>query len=847
MKLSYGLVSIGALAVAIAAPAAAQDAAGAGAQTQGGIAEIVVTAQKRAENVQDVPIAISAFTAAALQERAVGNVSQLSGLAPNVTLDAGAPFSGSSSVLAAYIRGIGSNDFAFNIDPGVGIYVDGVYLARTVGANQDLLDVERIEVLKGPQGTLFGRNTIGGAISIVTRDPGDVFRLQGDITTGSDNLFQVRATADLPITDSLHSSITFGVKNRRGYQKRIPFPGADDYYTDGYRAFIAAGYDPANREGGDGVWNGRGKLVWDNGGRVKVTLTGDYTNVDQSAMANSVLATRDPVFAGWYNACINNDAASLTGNPATAFLIGFCSSPRAGVGGINQLPPLLGVNVDANPNNNRLPYDDRFVTHNPDTSYATGNSFSRLRNYGGAGTIDIDLTDQIALKSITSYRELHWRTGMDLDGSPLDMLHTSFRMNQWQFSQEAQLLGNLFDKTLNYVLGAYYFEEAGNLHDFVTFPAGLLQVDGPNNLKTKNYAFFGQVDWRPIDLVGITVGGRYTNERKTFEGFQSDANGGSYKQYGFEPTEANRIPLCELTTALADAGTPGVSPVCFPNPGQPLRYYIAGQQHKRFHNFSPKVGIQLHPSDDVMAYGSWSKGYKTGGWTTRLSNPLPYAPDFNEEKATTWEVGVKSTLLDRRLQINAAAFTTKYQGIQLNFQQGVSPVVQNAGNARIKGFEVEVVAAPTRELTINGSAGYIDSYYTSVDPAAQVAPSADQIGVYAGTTLPKTPKWKFNVSPRYELTLGSGDSVVLLADYTHTTKLKNDTEGTYLLNRGATDILNASVTWRLSGGHWEITAGGTNLTNKRYLVTGQYQAAGGVIYGTYNRPVEWYARLGLKF
>ena len=144
-------------------PAAADDA--------GGIADIVVTAQKRAQNVQDVPISISAFGASALQERAVGDVSQLSSIAPNVTLDSSVPFSSGSAILAASIRGIGSNDFAFNIDPGVGVYIDGVYLARSVGANQDLLDIERIEVLKGPQGTLFGRNTIGGAVSVVTRDP----------------------------------------------------------------------------------------------------------------------------------------------------------------------------------------------------------------------------------------------------------------------------------------------------------------------------------------------------------------------------------------------------------------------------------------------------------------------------------------------------------------------------------------------------------------------------------------------------------------------------------------------------------------------------------------------------
>ena len=195
MKVGY--VSLAAIAAALAVPVHAQDAVPEEprAERGGGLNEIVVTAQKRVENVQDVPIAISAFGEEALQERAIGDVSALSAITPNVTLDASTPFSGSSAVLGATIRGIGSSDFAFNIDPAVGVYLDGVYLGRSIGANQDLLDVERIEVLKGPQGTLFGRNTLGGAISIVTRTPGDVFRVQGDLTTGSFERFQARTGA----------------------------------------------------------------------------------------------------------------------------------------------------------------------------------------------------------------------------------------------------------------------------------------------------------------------------------------------------------------------------------------------------------------------------------------------------------------------------------------------------------------------------------------------------------------------------------------------------------------------------------------------------------------------------
>jgi iron complex outermembrane recepter protein len=833
------LMSSVAIATMLVSPAFAQETS---EEQQGGIDEIVVTAQKRAQNVQDVPIAISAFTADALSERAVTSVAALSNIAPNVTLDAGTPFSGSSAVLSAYIRGIGANDFAFNIDPGVGIYLDGVYLARSVGANQELPDVERVEVLKGPQGTLFGRNTIGGAISIVTHDPGKEFRFKGDVTTGRFGLIQTRGTVDIPLTSALSSSISFSTKNRKGYLKRIAFPGEENFASTPITNYRAAGFGNIGRgtEGGDGAWNLRGKLKYDNDSAFRVTLSGDYSDIDQSQIANKLIATTPAVFAGTYNCAIAGvvaapgDTTTCGGGPPS-----FAYLPA--IGGLTSIfnnPTVFGVNADANPNNNRLPYDNRFVTNNIDTSYANGNNYSKLKTYGGSMILDFDLGENIALKSITGYRELHWNVGMDVDGSPLNFLHTSFTMNQKQFSQELQLLGSAMDKKLNYVLGAYYFKESGDLHDYVTFAEGLLQVDGPNDLSTKNYAFFGQVDWRLTEQFGITVGGRYTHENKSFEGFQSDANGLTYKiltQIGVLPC-ASINPISEACRIAAG----------FPNPNEPLRYYIAGTQKKVFNNFSPKIGLQYHPTEDVMAYGSWSKGYKTGGWTTRLSNPLPTAPDFDEEKATTWELGLKSTLIDRRLQINAAVFQTDYKGIQLNFQQGVSPTIQNAGDAKIKGFEIEVTAAPTDAFTINASVGHLNAKYKNVLAPAQVAANPFQAGVFPGGELPKTPKWKFNISPRYEIDLGDSGKVVLLADYTHSSSLWNDTERAFLLQRASTDLLNGSITYKAPE-HWDITLGMTNITDERYLVTGQAQIAGGQFYGTYSRPREWYAKLGLKF
>lgn len=830
-----------------------------------GIAEIVVTAQKRAENVQDVPIAISAFGADTLKERAVGSVAQLSAIAPNVNLDAGTPFSGSPAVLSAYIRGIGSDDFAFNIDPGVGLYLDGVYLARTVGANQDLMDVARVEVLKGPQGTLFGRNTIGGAISIVTRDPGKEFRVQGDVTTGSYKRLGARGSVDIPITDGLGAILSFGVQSRDGYLERIPYPDQRANNTPSYTAFSAAGYGNSTREGGNDNWNLRGKLKWAQGGPLTLTLSGDYSR-DKGTSANKLLGTAETVpgnfagtsnlpgtgfdptgttgfnFAGLYNFCIGANAAQIAARGAQAL----CGTSGTQFNPRFQVPSYAGVNVDGNPANNRLPWDSRYVLADPDKSYATGNSFSDLKNWGFSGVIDYDLSDTIALKSITAYRQLDWAAGLDADGSPLNFLQLSFTMHQWQFSQEVQLLGKALDNKLNYVLGGYYFKEAGNLHDYVTFAEGQVQVDGPNRLETANYAAFGQIDYRPTAWLGLTIGGRYTNEKKRFEGGQQELNGFNYKLFGCSDANGNITPNGPFPLAPVTCQT-GLG---YPDPSNPVRVYVPGVNRKKFSDFSPKFGLQLHPNDDVMVYGSWSRGYKTGGWTTRLTNPQGnVAPDFNEETATTTEIGVKSTLLDRKLQLNAAAFNTEYKGIQLNIQIGTSPTIANAGNARIRGFELEAIAAPVRGLTVNASLGYIDAYYTSVSPAAAAVggPNQFQAGTVVGASLPKTPNWKTNIAPRYETRIGNGASLIFLADWSHASSVWNDTQRTFILRRGAIDLVNASIAYQEPNDHWTLTVGGTNLTDNRYLSSGGSNIADGTFFGTYSRPREWYARFGFKF
>ena len=341
------------------------------------IAEVIVTASKMAENNQVVPIAVTALTADALAAKGITNVADLGRNVPNVSFDAGVPFGGSNSVLAAYIRGIGQDDFAFNLDPGVGIYIDGVYLARSVGANASMLDVDRVEVLKGPQGTLFGRNSIGGAVSIITHDPSDTFNYRAEVTGGSFGRLDIQGRVDIPLSDTVRTSLAFSEVHSDGYQRRIPYPGAVagssgipdcDALAAGTNCVVTydplngtpqAGYQSGTRQGGDNQWTVRGKIAFVPSDDFRATVSTDYTNVNQQAVANTVLniSPNTPgALGGIYNACLLGITVPFNQ---------VCTSPRLGLSPVpvasNPLPALAGLNVNGNPNDNRLPLDGRYI------------------------------------------------------------------------------------------------------------------------------------------------------------------------------------------------------------------------------------------------------------------------------------------------------------------------------------------------------------------------------------------------------------------------------------------------------------------------------------------------------
>jgi len=841
--------------------------------------EITVTAQKREQNVQDVPIAISAFTAETLQAKDIGEIGALTRLAPNVNLDTGSPFSGDTSVLSASIRGIGQDDFAFNLDPGVGVYVDGVYLARTIGANQSLLDIDRIEILKGPQGTLFGRNTIGGAISIVTHTPGPEKRFVAQLTTGSFNRRDISVSGDFPVSDNFLTTLSFSSQTRDGYQKVIPYPtdselGQVPWVVDPQTAFPKAGYETSRRNGGQNLQVVRGKALWKVSDQFNVTIAGDYAHQDQPSFPETVLAVRTPAgdnlptatdalpgpwgFMGAnYNFCISQPAALL--NDVPAFLAAFPGAPPfwgTGVGGLcgpraqglGLAPggtPLGGAGYVGGP----VAYTPGGVAGNPsgpdpriywnlantqtgdiDKTYATGPSFAKYNSAGSSVTVDVKLPEDLTFKSITGWRYIDWRIGVDLDGTPESIQEVTDHQEQDQFSQEFQLLGTLFDQRLNYVLGLYYFTEEGFVHDFVPFQGLLYVYDYQNDVDTESYAAFLHMDFQVTDRFGVTLGGRYTKEDKNFIGGQADLNGFTYKISGCVDPEG---PANQYLDPSIPDGVTCQQALGFPVPGQPFRYFPADEQNQSWDVFTPTLGLQYDFTDDVMAYAKYSKGFKSGGWTTRLSQPITDGKqaEFEPEFAETYEIGLKSQLFNNRLLMNFAVFTTDYKDIQLNFQEGASPVLHNAGDATISGAELEAQAVIAGGFGFTFAGGYVDAEYDNVNPETHITTDNE---------IPKTPEYKINVGPYFDFDLGDG-SVRLAVDYTHTAEMFNDSLNTDNLVRPAVDNWNASIRYVWQDGKYEFAVGGTNLSDERYLVTGSINDAAGEHVGTYSRPREWYA------
>jgi iron complex outermembrane receptor protein len=455
----------------------------------GTLGEVTVTARKVEENLQDTPIAISAYTGDALVERQIFNTNVLDQVVPNLQFADNAPLAGNNSSSQVFIRGIGQTDPTSTVDPGVGLYIDDVYIGWAVGGTMTLRDIANVQVLRGPQGTLFGRNTIGGAILMTTTEPGDEFGGTVRAGFGSDNLMDGFLALDVPLSDSFRSRFSFGLRQQDGYVERTD--GTDLGDTDTYTATA--------------------KFVWTPSDTVRATLAMDYTQSDENG---SPL-----VFAAINEAATFPRVASLTaGCPGTTD--GAVPPP----GAADQPVPMIADDRCANDLQSRGPYGNN----------GSLPLSSKLDNWGGSLNLAFDLSDAVVLKSISSYRGISWEGVRDADNTPLTILHTIYDVDGWQWSEELQLTYQ--STAVTGVVGLYYFEQGSD--DIVTVelnppPPGIQRDSDNNKVDNQSWAAFTQWTFNLSEKTALTVGGRYTEDDK-----------GSYPdQYDFATPNIKQVPV----------------------------------------------------------------------------------------------------------------------------------------------------------------------------------------------------------------------------------------------------------------------------------------------------------------
>ena len=741
------------------------------------IEEIVVTAQKREENLQDTPIAITAFTEEALEARMISDISKLADFTPNVIFDTTAPISGLSNGAAVFIRGIGQLDFAMTTDPGVGTYIDGVYSSRAVGGVLDVVDIERIEILRGSQGTLFGRNTIGGAINITTKRPAETFGGMLEATFGEFERTDFKGSLDVPVTDKFRTKFAFSSKNRNGFVDRI---AVGDRLGDEDRQSVRASFllQPADA--------------------IEMYATVDYTSIDEQSAGSVMVGITE--FTG-------DPAQGLTPSSTWAY---------------NQ------VFVPANPG--AAPYTlNEFLPGAADQTLATGPTGTDLESFGATLTFTWSLP-WFEFKSISSYRDTEGEFYRDPDNSSVEITETSNpNYNHEQFSQELQLTGAGFNERLQYVLGAYYFEEDGTDDVFVPIygalptPVGLvalpLYINNYSTVDNDSKAVFGQGTLAVTEQIALTFGMRYTEDKKGF----------GYRQY------ISPDPFPGNIAVVAILGPP------FAVPGPADALVMWDKVSEKFNELNFRAGIDYQLNDDTLLYFTYADGYKSGGFNYRYVvprlDPLPFDPETLE----SYEVGVKWQGLDDRLRINAAGFVSEYSDVQIQlFETGGGPLTQNAGVADIIGVEVELTAALHERLLLNAGFGYIDAEYDELNlPTTNVAQA-----VNLDTKLPNTPETTVNVSAQYSHPLPWG-SLIVRGDYRYTDDLYNDAQNSPFLYQDGYHTVNASLTF--STGNWEFSVFGVNLTDKRFITSGDSNFGLGFHEANYNRPREFGGLLRYRF
>lgn len=834
----------GARAQEAAPPAPAVQVGPAGAESadqSGPIKDIVVTATRASTNMQSTPIAITAVTSQTLQERNLTSTADLSGLVPNATFRQTQGAFGRS--LSAFIRGIGQSDGSLASEPGVAFYVDDSYYPLVLGSVFDLLDLDHVEVLRGPQGTLFGRNALAGAVNLVSKDP-DPTKSSAYIeaTAGAYDRFDMRAGFNVPLTENLALRVSGVSKNRRGFQKRLDFrcemirrgtpelagnlpflDGPNIAPPDNGPDSCVVGYN-----GGEKAYALRGALKWQAAPNVAVSLIGDYSDDTSPVQADQLLAV----------------------NVAT-------SNARPGIS--------VPANTFTAPGGPVFNYDGRFITGSPYTTYATyrdpipaganipGSLFyngsvtrgglafdpvNPVRNWGVTGKIVYGITDKIDLTFIAGYRDLMTAYTFDVDGSPLQIEHTRNTTTHTQHTLELRASGKM--GWIDWTAGAFYYQADELVRLMFASPFSNLQRYQNNRYKPLSKSAFANVTIRPFgEKLGINLGGRYSDDKKqvNFDNRQDGVPGGDIV-FGVTPAERR---------------------------------------------FDWKAGINYEVAPHSMIYASASTGFRLPSFNARPSQ-LSQVTQVPGDDILAYELGIKTDLFDRRLRINAAAFYTDYRrrtttingseyqlinGTTVGGLQVTEPLPGGpAGSTRcrnrtaaeiasnvpgftcvtrtyytntpgkVKGIELEMEARPIDGLSINGSLGY--AKFDSPDLKAAGRANDRVVGI---------PEWNINAGVQYEIEAPAlGGTITPRLDWFYTgsiafSSVRND------LTQPGYSVFNGRLAYHHEEHRFTIALSATNLFNKRYYYNYfDYQALGFPnINAQPSRPREWALTLSKQF
>jgi iron complex outermembrane receptor protein len=805
------------------------------AADSGALEEVVVTARYRQESLQQTPIAITAITAQDIQERGFDNAADIAYTVPNASFrPAQAAF---GNTMTAFIRGIGQNDFLPEFEPGVGIYFDDVLYPVTMGSMVDLMDLERVEVLRGPQGTLFGRGSIGGAVRYVSKKP------QGDnsgnvsLTYGRFDRVDVRGTYDFAIADNLFARVTGVSKHRNGYQDVYDFACANPSLA-GSLPVLTPNRNSGCKlgtQGGEDVTGARASIRYVATDNLEFTLTGDYLDDNSEVRADTLL--------------------NVTG-PAGAFA----------VWSDHYLLPTYGVK-----------FDSRFVPKNRFVSYATymdpksGLAFSpktSLTQDGVSGKMDWKITQDVRMELIGSYREFEGRFATDADQGPLNEQTVDGRPLFNSRSAELRFSGRLFDKA-DWTVGGFVYN--GHFHNaqVVSIPA-LIFAGVYGNVFNSIAGTPPSTDPAVLAAANAAAEAAGANVINNVAKFLVNGN----NLTDSENRSAFMHVVYDLTDKLSITGgireSKDIKNERFDN--TIVRTSLDTDEN----HFDWKAGVDYKFTDSVLGYVSAATGYRPQSFNPRPFQRTQFV-QVDGEEAKSYEVGMKGDFLERRLRTNVAAFYIDYgrrivgvAGVECALSPldpGSGPPIYDTvapgtpgsitdalGNVclstrttsrtfyqnspgKIKGGELEIAYRPIDALTVSGSYGYTDFTANDLDAANILIKRP-----------PYVPKQNWTVGAAYTMGFSGGSTLTPRLDLYSQSQICTGVTSLASCS-GGYQLLNARFEWASPERSWTAAIGANNLTNEDYFYNKFDLSAFGqpTTEGQPGAPREWYVTFTRNF